>query len=308
MADKVRNVEPRIAALAGRQHGNVTRVQLLAVGLTRHQIHDRVARGLLIPQYRGVYRVGHAAPSTLARYMAAVLACGHGAMLVGRAAAHLLGLTTGKAPPPDVAAPTERRIPSLQCRRRRIDHRDRRVFRRIPVANPPYVLVDLAAEMTLEDLALAAHKAGIKHRTTPRQVAAVLARRPKAKGAAKLRLVMALKVPVALSRLESAFVALLRKHDLPLPRTNRRVGSHRVDCHWPEHGLTVELDSYRFHNTRHAWEQDHARRRAARARGDEHRRYTWRDVVEEPEPTVRELHGLLKGGVETRTPGHLQAP
>src|SRR3954447_16845468 len=41
---------------------------------------------------------------------------------------------------------------------------------------------------------------------------------------------------------------------LPLPKTNRRKGAHYVDCRWP--GLTVELDSYRFHHSRHSWEQD----------------------------------------------------
>src|SRR5207247_2961603 len=35
------------------------------------------------------------------------------------------------------------------------------------------------------------------------------------------------------------------------------------------------LDSYRFHHSRHAWEQDRRRDREARARGDELRRYTW---------------------------------
>jgi hypothetical protein len=180
--------------------------------------------------------------------------------------------------------------------------------RQIPVASVPYVLVDLAAGLSAEDLALAAHRAGSRYRTTPREVAAVLARRPNAKGAAKMRLVMDLKVPVSIAALERAFIALLRKHNLPLPRTNVRVGPHRVDCHWPDHGLTVELVSYRYHNSRWSWEQDHERRRQARRRGEEHRQYTWRDVVEAPEPTVRELQALLGKGVETRTPRHVQAP
>jgi hypothetical protein len=43
----------------------------------------------------------------------------------------------------------------------------------------------------------------------------------------------------------------------------------------------VELDSYRYHHTRHAWEQDRIREREARARGDEFRRYTWGDVTDD---------------------------
>lgn len=99
--------------------------------------------------------------------------------------------------------------------------------------------------------------------------------------------------PVTLSRLESSFVALLRRARLPLPQTNRRVDSKYVDCRWPEHRLTVELDSYRYHDTRHAWEQDRHREREARARGDEFRSFTWFDVVEDPGPMVVDLRALL---------------
>ena len=48
-----------------------------------------VDKGLPITEYAGVYRLGHAAPSTEATYLAAVLAAGDGAVLAGRAAGHL---------------------------------------------------------------------------------------------------------------------------------------------------------------------------------------------------------------------------
>jgi very-short-patch-repair endonuclease len=100
-------------------------------------------------------------------------------------------------------------------------------------------------------------------------------------------------VPVTLSKLESAFLDLVREAGLPIPETNRLVDSRRVDCRWPAHRLTVELDSYRYHHTRHAWEQDRRREREARARGDEFRRYTFGDVVEDRAPTLAELRALL---------------
>jgi hypothetical protein len=55
----------------------------------------------------------------------------------------------------------------------------------------------------------------------------------------------------------------------------------------------VELDGYRYHHTRHAWEQDRQREREARARGDEFRRYSWADVTEEPEAMLADLRSLL---------------
>jgi very-short-patch-repair endonuclease len=79
---------------------------------------------------------------------------------------------------------------------------------------------------------------------------------------------------------------------LPKPVTNRPAGTKRVDCRWPEHGLTVELDSYTFHNSRHSWEQDRLREREARQRGDAFLRFTQADL-DEPAAMLAELCKLL---------------
>ena len=133
----------------------------------------------------------------------------------------------------------------------------------------------------------------MRYGTTPREVSEVLERRPNAKGAGKLGAVMSGDEPVSLSRLESRFLALLGTHGLPLPVTNKLAGVRRVDCRWPDHRLTVELDSYRYHSSRHAWEQDRRREREAYSRGDEFRRYMWSDVFERTGPLIAELRGLL---------------
>jgi very-short-patch-repair endonuclease len=137
------------------------------------------------------------------------------------------------------------------------------------------------------------HEAGVRYRTTPAHVAAVLERRRRTAGVAKLRQVLSGDARVTLSALERRFLGLVREQGLPLPRTNRPAGAHHVDCRWPERRLTVELDSYRFHHSRHAWEQDRRRERDARDRGDDLRRYTWADVVEEPAQMLAELRRLL---------------
>ena len=80
---------------------------------------------------------------------------------------------------------------------------------------------------------------------------------------------------------------------LPLPTTNRNTGGRYVDCRWPESKLTVELDSYTYHHTRHAWEQDYRRERKARVRGDEFRRYNYGDVIEDQTYMLAELRDLL---------------
>ena len=99
--------------------------------------------------------------------------------------------------------------------------------------------------------------------------------------------------PVTLSGLERRFLARLREAGLPLPVTNKPAGARYVDCRWPARRLTVELDSYRYHRSRHAWEQDRRREREARARGDEFRRFTHGDVFEDPSFMLAELRVLL---------------
>jgi hypothetical protein len=124
-------------------------------------------------------------------------------------------------------------------------------------------------------------------------VKAVLARRGQSAGAGKLRRVMEGDAKVVLSKLERGFLTLLRTNGLPLPEMNRRAGSYRVDCRWPRLKLTIELDSYRFHTSRHAWERDREREREARRRGDDFRRLTYGDVFDTPERTLLELRPLL---------------
>ena len=121
----------------------------------------------------------------------------------------------------------------------------------------------------------------------------MLATRPKTKGAATLREILRGDVQVTLSELERQFLKRLRKADLPIPQTNRPAHGRRVDCRWSHRRLTVELDSYRYHHSRHAWEQDRRREREARARGDEFRRYTYGDVIEEPALMLAELRALI---------------
>ena len=283
-----------MAELATADKGLVTRQALLAEGLTEDEIRFRLRNGGLFAEHRGVYRVGHEAPNIEVTYLAAVRGCGARALLYGPPAAYLWRVRKGRPPGPEVIAPTERRLKGVVTHRsRRLSEADAAICRGIPVTTVSRTIVDMAARLPLNDLARLCHEAGVMHRTTPRAVYSVLQRRPNATGAKKLHVLLRGDAPVTLSKLERRFQELLRENDLPLPVTNRVAGGRRVDCRWPEHRLTVELDSYRYHHSRHAWEQDHRRRREARARGDEFRRYSWGDVFEEPEFMLTELGELL---------------
>ena len=269
----------------------VTRDELRHAGLSERQIDWRLTNKALIPEYEGIYRVGHRAHNLETSYLAAVIACGDGALLSGRAAAYLYGLIKGGAPKPEVTTSTQRRPKGVVCHRtRRVS--DATTYRGIPITTVPRTVVDVAADSTPEELAVIFHHAATRFGVKPHHVEAVLRRRPNAKGASKLRRVISGDTRALLSQLERGFIALLRRHNLPLPKTNIRRGAHWVDCRWDEYNLTVELDSYRFHSTRHALEQDLRRERAGRKRG-KYRHYVWGDVFEEPLATVADLTQLL---------------
>jgi very-short-patch-repair endonuclease len=157
----------------------------------------------------------------------------------------------------------------------------------------PRTVIYLAASASVDELARACHEAEVRHRVDSGMVEAALARQPNAPGAGKLHRVLHGDAPVTLSRLERQFLVVLRSARLPLPQTNRLVDGRYVDCRWPDQRLTVELDGYRYHRTRHAWEQDRRREREARTRGDDFRRYTYRDVAEDRGLMLRELRALL---------------
>ncbi len=284
----------KIARLGTHAHGNATREELLAAGISADQIRGRIERGSLIPEYLGTYRIGHRAPSQEASYMAATKAGGEGVFISGRPAAHALGLVKGRVPRPEVIS--RRRLdiaglPSTCCRS--LLSEDTTRWKGIPITSPPRTLVDLAAVMSAEALARACHEAGVKYGTGPRHVEAVLKRQPNAPGAAKLRAIISGEQKVTLSKLERRFLRHVREARLSLPDTNVRAGTKRIDCRWPGHHLTVELNSFTFHNSRVSWEGDYQREREARARGDEFRRFTWTDVFENPGYMLGELRKLL---------------
>ncbi|MGH2840751.1 MAG: type IV toxin-antitoxin system AbiEi family antitoxin domain-containing protein [Solirubrobacteraceae bacterium] len=274
---------------AARQHGRVTWEQLLADGVDRDRIKRWIADGRLRPVHRGVYAVGHTARSGRAELMAAVLACGEGAVVSHQSAAHLLALTRSRPARPHITVPTTagRKRPGIVIHRVTTLHAlDATTWHGIPTTTVPRVLLDLAPTRAPPDLTRLCHEAWIHHDTTPTHVEACIARNPRKPGIATLR--RAIGTDVTLSELEDGFLDLLSRHDLARPRTNIDHRGDKVDCHWPEHNLTIELVSYRYHATRHAFETGIARRRRSH-----HTAYTWGDIFERGADTAAQLKRAL---------------
>ncbi|HEY2716089.1 MAG TPA: DUF559 domain-containing protein [Solirubrobacterales bacterium] len=275
MSDFRANAEAALVALAAAQHGVVAVGQLRALGFSKHAVAARVRAKRLHRVHQGVYAVGHPGLSREGRYMAAVLACGAGAVLSHGSAAALWGLLR-----PEDDEPVHVSLPSASGRRRRAGiaiHRTALapsdLTRRagIPVTTPSRTILDLRRT----------HEPHLVRRAT-RQ--AQLAR---------YRLDPRIRADRTRSDLERDFHAFVRRHRLPPAEINVRVGRFTVDFLWRSRRLVVETDGYQYHQGSVAFEDDHARDLALRRLGLTVLRYTGRQLEAEPEQVAADVRGYL---------------
>jgi very-short-patch-repair endonuclease len=279
-------LEARIAAVARRQHGVVTRRQLFTAGLGESAVDHRLADGQLSAIHRGVYAVGPQRLTRQARWLAAVLACGPGAALSHRHAAAVLQLISKAEGPIEVTASGHggRKPPrGVRVHRRLLP--DAEVTRKdsIPVTTVARIALDLAAtgpRRLVERVLDEADYRGLLH---PAQLDDALTRFPKRRGARPLRRILrehSIGASLTRSELEELFLALCRARGLPDPMVNAHVNGFEVDFYWRDARVVVEADGYAAHRTRAAFERDRARDLALRAAGYEVLRFSYRQVVE----------------------------
>ncbi len=100
------------------------------------------------------------------------------------------------------------------------------------------------------------------------------------------------------SDLEEDFQRLCRKHSLPAPEVNVRVGPHLVDFLWRDRNLVVETDGYISHRGRAAFEDDRGRDLDLRARGFEVIRLAEKQVNDEPRRVAGVVRAALRVGAD----------
>jgi Protein of unknown function (DUF559) len=102
------------------------------------------------------------------------------------------------------------------------------------------------------------------------------------------------------SPLEDRFAAFVVAHHLPPPHTNVLVDGDVVDVLWPGARLIVELDSWKFHAHRAAFETDRDRDTDHLIAGYRTIRVTHRRLSTEAERLAAQIRALL-GGANRRT-------
>ncbi|MDQ5833085.1 MAG: type IV toxin-antitoxin system AbiEi family antitoxin domain-containing protein [Actinomycetota bacterium] len=141
----------------------MTRAQLIAAGVGETGIEERVRTHRLLRLHRGVYALGHRELKGEGHWMAAVLACGPGAVLSHASAAAHWNIRVSASSYVDVTVPT--RAGRMKRKGLRI-HRSGRLgptqvtmHEGIPVTTLARTLLDLADILNLQGLKRAIHEA-----------------------------------------------------------------------------------------------------------------------------------------------------
>jgi very-short-patch-repair endonuclease len=302
-----------VRELAERQHGVVSRYQLLEMGLTDRQIVRRIETEQLMVVRRGVYSLGHVPGNRLATWMSALLFAGPGSALSYRSAAALWGFRDWGGPV-EVLSPvtgrrrTERRDPThftppLVRKATNLSPSQVTLIQGIPVTTVPRTFVDLAGVLSESRLSTALNSASIKKLLDVDDLRRVVSESKGRRGIGTLRRLLARHHPLTVftrSELEVRFLSLLRKARLPEPLVNVTIAFCEVDFYWPDYELVVELDGRRFHDTAVAFEGDRERTARLELSGRRVLRLTWDMVANQPDATTQKLRAYMRMALENR--------
>jgi hypothetical protein len=249
-----------------------------ALGYTKSSIGRAVAAGRLHRLYHGVYAVGHTNLSPHGECLAAVLACGRGALLSHGSAAWLLGLTRFGPKPLAVTAPIRRhaRLPIQLHHSVGLTPRDRELENGIPVTAVPRTLLDQAAAVRPDRLQRLLERSEELRLFDLRAVEDLFERTRGHHGWGRLRRAIALYEPPPFTRseFERRFFEALMGVGLPQPATNFVEAGFELDVYWPQYRFAVELDVYATHGTHAAFERDRRRQEDLKLAGIEMTRVT----------------------------------
>jgi hypothetical protein len=286
-----------IRDLAERQHGVVARRQLIAGGLSCALIDQRVNCGALLIVHRGVYAIGPRRWDLRERLMAAVLACGDGAVLSHASAARLWGIRGSRGPVEVTRASggTPRR--GIRAHQVRLQADEMTTHVAIPITTIERTLLDIAPRLDrqqMERAVVEADRSGHLQWGVLRRVIAGGRGRP---GVGLIRAVAKAADPAAKearSPPEIDLLALCRDTGLPTPVVNVLVEDHLVDFYWPAQRLVVETDSYTYHGDPLSFERDHRRTAELTLAGYEVRRVTREMLEGSPEQVIALIQGALQ--------------
>jgi very-short-patch-repair endonuclease len=289
-------VREHLTRLARRQNGAVSWAQLYALGVTEGEARHRVATGIWHRLHRGVYCLGDPQLIPLVAESAALLAVGEGSLLSHHSAGAVWEIC---------ARPRDRVSVTLvgRCVRARdglsvrcletLERDDISARRGLRLTAPARTIIDLAATLTASQLDPLLDAVLSRRLADEDAIRHALERVPdNHAGAATVRACLG-QTGLTRSQAERRLRSLLKAAELPQPVANERIVGLMVDFCWPEAKLILEVDGFRFHGGRAAFERDRRRDQRLAAAGFQVIRITWRQLEEEPMAVLARLAQAL---------------
>ena len=289
-------VERAIARTAGRQDNVITGEQLSAAGLGRGAIAHRIKARAMQRLHTGVYLLGAAPPTPMARARAAVFACGADAVVSHRSAACLFGLLPEIAGDVDITIPGHNQAPREGIRRHRVKSLPRHHVTKVnglKVTSVARTICDLAATESPHTTEQAFQEALYREIVTVKALRAILDHEPRRRGAPVIRALLE-NPSLTRSKRERRILKLIAEAQLPKPLTNVPINGYKADVYWPQHNLILEFDGWQSHGHRHAFESNRKRDQIMLANGLRTLRATDRQLTNEPIALIARVAQALR--------------
>lgn len=283
--------------VARDQRGVFTMAQGVACGFPRSTINSRVAQGLYESIHPGVYGLAGSGDSWERQVTAGVFSAGELAAASHRTAAYLWAMTSKR--PDDIEVTTKRHRRRIRCEMTVHESKDLRAsdivnVDGVPVTSAVRTIVDLGASAPswLVERCL---DSGLRREFfTAMQVRCFIARvaRPGRSGVGAIRPLIEERLKwktITDSDLEDLFRAVIARLPYPMPDPQFRLFKPsgefvgRYDFVYPQRSALIETDSEGWHMDPVSFQRDREKQNMAHALGWTVYRFTWRQLVEDPE-------------------------
>ena len=298
-------IPPDLLRHAQANYGLLTREEIRAHGVSRDRLKRWRAAGQLEDVAPAVLRVGGAPTTWHQSLKAAVLSAGPGSAASHRSAAELWDLDGIDRGHVEVA--THRKLPSTQFTVHRTFGLGREEIvsrQRIDVTDPTRTLLDLGSMYgppKLERALESALRKNLTHMPLMIERFERWARRGRT-GTRAWRAVLedrAASLTPTASDFETLMSQILVRFDVKKPLRQYEIRHDgrfikRPDFAYPEEMVAIEADSAAWHLGREYWQRDLAVNNELAALGWIVLRFTWDQVVKEPESVADTISGVLR--------------
>jgi Protein of unknown function (DUF559) len=294
--------ERRIVEFARAHHDVIDLGELADLGLSPRAVQDRARQLRLYRKCHRVYAVGRPDLPPRGEWFAAVKACGEGALLSHRSAAALRDLLrVSGAIHVTIPRRSALKHPGIHVHRSTcLTPIDQTEVDGIPCTSVPWTLLDVAATEPRHLLERACNQAEIQGILDYGAIDELLERRAGQPGVRRLRAVLQsghVGEGIPKTVMERRFLSLCRRFGLPRPAVNQpmAVPGEQWECDfvWHRERVVVEVDGWKTHQTKRAFQEDRRRDQLLRLEGWQVVRFTWDDVTERPEHVAKVVRAML---------------